>query len=461
MFNRRRVFPVCLAAALLLPEVSVPPSASPPPRNLLLITLDTMRADRLQAYGFIGADTPALDRIAAEGILFEEAYAAVPLTLPSHASLFTGLYPPRHGVRDNASVPLATGFTTLAEALRARGLRTAAFVASAVVAPGRGLEQGFDLYSSGRETAGCGGPPPRRRAGEVVDETLSWLEVHDAEPFFGWMHLYDTHRPYDLPSEYMERYVDPYLAAIAYEDAQIARVVTYLETRGLLDSTLIVVVGDHGESLGDHGEDAHGIFVYQEALRVPFMVRGPGVSPQRVSAVARLVDLMPTVLDLFGVATAGIDGVSLAQVATASGTDPRLEVYAESMYPRRFGWAPLRSLRADRYKVIDAPRAELYDLARDPTEKHNVLTEHPRVAAAMLQRLRSFDAGEQATPARDAEVDTEVLNRIASLGYVGNIGAQAAASSDEQTDPKDRIDAFNKISSLQSANLERRRSFCR
>ena len=453
---------MCLTAALLLPELSGPiSSAMLRPRNLLLITLDTMRADRLPAYGFRGVDTPALDRIAAEGAVFEETFAAAPLTLPSHASLFTGIYPPRLGVRDNAGAPLSNEFTTLAEVLRERRLRTAAFVASAVLSPRRGLEQGFDLYSAGEPARCSGAPPARRRAGEVVDEALSWLGRHDAEPFFAWIHLFDTHRPYDLPADYTDRHFDPYLAAIAYEDAQIARVIGYLETRGLLDSTLIVVAGDHGESLGDHGEDSHGIFLYQEALRVPFMVRGPGVSPRRVTAVARLVDVMPTVLDLFGVSTSGLDGVSLAQAGTRDGSDPRLEVYSESMYPRRFGWAPLRSLRADRYKVIEAPRAELYDLVSDPGEERNVLTEHPTVAAAMLRRLRSFESGQESTGAPATQVDSAVLSRIASLGYVGNIAAQATAPSGEQTDPKDRIAVFNRITSLQWENTERRRSLCR
>ena len=453
--------PVCLAAALVLPELAGQTSiAAPRPRNLLVITLDTMRADRLPAYGFTGVDTPSLDRIAAEGIVFEETYAAAPLTLPSHASMFTGIYPPRLGVRDNAGAPLSTEFTTLAEVLRGRGLRTAAFVASAVLAPRRGIEQGFDVYSGGDPTRCSGAPSARRRAGEVVDEAMSWLVRHDRDPFFAWVHLFDTHRPYDLPAEYKNRHLDPYLAAIAYEDSQIARVIDYLETRGLLASTLIVVAGDHGESLGEHGEESHGIFVYQEALRVPLMVRGPGVSPGRVPAVARLVDVMPTVLDLFGVSTRGLDGVSLARVATRAG-DPPLEVYAESMYPLRFGWAPLRALRADRFKVIDAPRVELYDLVSDPGEERNVLAEHPTVAAAMLRRLRSFDSRQEPAAAAAAAVDTAVLERIASLGYVGSTAAQPPAAAGEQTDPKDRIALFNRITSLQWDNTERRRSLCR
>jgi arylsulfatase A-like enzyme len=327
-----------------------------------------------------------------------------------------------------------------------------------VLAPHRGLEQGFDLYSAGEPARCSGAPPARRRASEVVDEAVSWLERHDAEPFFAWIHLFDTHRPYDLPADYRNRYFDPYLAAIAYEDSQIARVIRSLETRGLLTSTLIVVAGDHGESLGDHGELSHGIFLYQETLRVPFIISGPGVSPRRVKTVARLIDVMPTVLDLFGLPTTGLDGVTLTQAGTSSGTDPVLEVYSESMYPRRFGWAPLRSLRTDRYKVIDAPRAELYDLDSDPGEERDVLAEHPTVAAAMLHRVRSFETGQEPPATPGAEVDKAVLDRIRSLGYVGSV---AATPPGEQTDPKDRIAVFNRITSLQWENTERTRALCR
>jgi len=294
-----------------------------------------------------------------------------------------------------------------------------------------------------------------------VDEALSWLVGHDADPFFAWIHLFDTHRPYDLPDDYKDRHYDPYLAAIAYEDAQIARVIDHLEARGLLESTLIVIAGDHGESLGDHGEESHGIFVYQAALRVPLIVRGPGVTPRRVRTVARLVDVMPTILDLFGVPATGVDGVSLARVGTASGRDAPVDVYAESMYPRRFGWAPLRSLRADRYKLIDAPRPELYDLASDPGEERNVLSDHPTVAAAMRRRLSAFDAGPEPGVAPGGEVDKAVLDRIAALGYVGSVAAPRPAGSGEAPDPKDHIAAFNQMTSQQWENTERRRSLCR
>jgi arylsulfatase A-like enzyme len=450
-----RVGACLLTVALLLPELSDPLPRAARPRNLVVLTLDTMRADRLGAYGFNGVETPTLERIANEGTLFEQAFAAVPLTLPSHASIFTGMYPPRLDVRDNAGAPLSNDFTTLAESLRKRGLRTAAFVASAVLAPGRGLEQGFDLYSAG--AAGrCPGIPTRRRAGEVVDEATAWLRDHDSEPFFTWIHLFDTHRPFDLPAEYKGRHFDPYVAAIQYEDAQIARLIAHLESRDLLKNTAIVVAGDHGESLGDHGEEAHGIFLYQEALRVPFFVRGPGVPARRSTSMARLVDLTPTVLAMFGISMPGLDGVNLL----GAEQDAAPEVYAESMYPLRFGWAPLRSLRADRYKFIDAPRAELYDLATDPGEMRNVLKDHPTVADAMRRRLRSFESAAKPM-ATNAQTDKAVLERIASLGYVGTPVATSPTGPDSQVDPKDRIADFNRITLMQWQHGEQRRALCR
>ena len=450
--------PLCIASALMAGEM-IGSAPKPAPRNLLLITLDTMRADRLPVYGFQGVETPALDRIAADGLVFEEAYAAVPLTLPSHASILTGLYPPRLGVRDNASPPLSDQFTTLAEALQKHGLRTAAFVASGVLSPGRGLAQGFEHYSDSAPTH-CPGAPARRRAGEVTDDALNWLAANGEAPFFVWMHLFDTHRPYDLPDDYKDRHLDPYLDAIAYEDSQIARVLDNLDARGLTQKTVIVVVGDHGESMGGHGEESHGLFVYQEALRVPFIVRGPGVSPRRATSVARLVDVTPTVLNLFGVtATTAMDGVSLAGAGARQNDDPPLEVYAESMYAQRFGWSPLRSLRADRYKLIDASRPELFDLDRDPVEARDIAAEHPAVVDAMRRRLRSFDPQRPST--NDHPVDRSVRERIASLGYVGEARAEPTSLSGEIPDPKDRVDQFNRMTALQWSNAVRRRSLCR
>ena len=441
----------CASVALVLSALLAEGCGSPPrPRNLIVITLDTMRADRLPPYGFRGVVTPALDRLAAEGALFEQSFAAVPMTLPSHATLFTGMYPPRLGVRDNSGAPLSADFQTLAEILGARGLTTGAFVASAVLAPRRGLDQGFGTYSLGTSPACPGSPRARRPADDVVSEAVTWLARHDPSPFFVWIHLYDTHRPYRVPDDYARGYADPYAAAIAFEDAQIARLISHLDARDLLDETLMVVVGDHGESLGDHGEESHGIFIYQDALRVPLIFRGPGVVPRRVGAPVRLVDVMPTILDMFGVGKPPMDGISLTRLLAGGDEGSSREVYAESLYPQRFGWASLRSLRADRYKVIEAPRPELFDLDSDPYEQRNLFESKPSVGAAMLNRLRSFDRDAGGREDRASQVDRAFADRLASLGYVSATSGRVSTMSDGQSDPKDMIAAFNHLTRLQS-----------
>jgi arylsulfatase A-like enzyme len=276
-----------------------------------------------------------------------------------------------------------------------------------------------------------------------VDDATAWLARHDAAPFFAWVHLFDTHRPYDLPADYERLYSDPYLAAIAFEDSQISRLIDHLERRNRLERTLIVVAGDHGESLGDHGEESHGIFVYQKALHVPLIVRGPGIAARRVSAVTRLVDVMPTVLTLFGVSPTGGDGINLAGLLMGTAPDPGLEVYAESLYPQQFGWSGLRSLRADRYKVIEAPRPELYDLAADPDEERNLFDDRRDTGTAMLDRLRAFDV--RSAPASDQapQADPALIDRLASLGYVGRGTAAVSRTFDAAADPKDHIEEFN------------------
>jgi hypothetical protein len=437
-----------LLLALALPAAAC--SRGPQPRNVVFITLDTMRADRLPAYGSDGVATPTLDRLAAEGVLFEEAFAAVPLTLPSHASLFTGLYPPRHSVHDNAGAPLTPDFETLAEVLASRGLVSAAFVSSAVLAPGRGLEQGFATYSLGKQEC-PGASRTRRAADEVVDESLDWLARQGSSPFFLWIHLYDTHAPIRVPLDFTLAHADPYLAAIAYEDSQIARVVDYLEERRLLDESLIVIAGDHGESLGDHGEESHGLFVYDEVLRVPLIVRGPGIAPGRVRAAVRLIDVAPTVLELFGVGSPSVDGVSLTNLMSGAEEAPR-DVYAESRYPQRFGWASLRTLRAGRWKVIEAPRPELYDIGADRGEQRNVFDANRQVAAALLHRLRTDYVADDHAPSR--VVDRAVADRLASLGYVGGAVVQRAHDG-PPADPKDMIEAFNHLTSRQASQSSR------
>jgi arylsulfatase A-like enzyme len=413
----------------------------PRPTSLVIITLDTTRADRLSVYGFNNVPMPGLERLAREGVVFDRATSVAPLTLPAHCSLFTGLFPPAHGVRDNADGALAAEQTTLAEMLRARGFQTAAFVSSVVLDADRGLAQGFDHYSAvsrpAPSTRSAG--PPRRPADAVVNDALQWIEAHDDKPFFAWVHLYDAHRPYEPPEPFRSQYDDPYLAEIAFADSQIARLLATLEDRKVLDRTIVVAVGDHGESLGEHGERDHGIFVYESSMQVPLIVRVPGLAPRRVGTLVSLVDIVPMLLDLFQIpAPSHLDGLSLAPALRGQAM-PERELYGESMYPSRFGWSPLRMVRDTRLKYIDAPRPELYDLEADPFEQHDISSQRPLVVAGMRARLDAIGAEKRAGIPGSSPSD-ETLRALASLGYVSG---RTAAPPSSALDPKDFIQAFN------------------
>jgi arylsulfatase A-like enzyme len=386
-------------------------------RNVVIVTLDTTRADYLAAYGSSRAGTPALDRLAREGIVFERAITVAPLTLTAHTSLMTGLLPPRHGVRDNASPPLSPEHGTLAQLLHARGMRTGAFVGAAVLAADRGLSSGFDTYTDGLSPGRCPTREVRRSGAHVVDDALDWLEQQTTAPFFAWIHLYDAHAPYRLEEPYRTLYAeDPYAGEIAFADAQIERVIETLERRKVLDTTAIVVAADHGESLGEHGEVGHGLHLYETVLQVPLVIRVPGLAPRRVSPVVSLVDVMPTILDLVHANAPIADGVSLMPEMLGSSTRAH-DAYSESFYPIRLGLAPLRSLRDGRFKVIDGAAPELYDLEQDPLEEHNLRYERRSLAVAMSRQLaRTFDATSSHAEAERASL--EVMNRLAALGYV-------------------------------------------
>ena len=424
----------------------------PPPIGVVIITLDTTRADRLSVYGFMDAAMPHLDRLAREGVVFDQATSVAPLTLPAHCSLFTGLFPPAHGVRDNADRPLSPEHTTLAETLHAHGFRTGAFVGSVVLDADRGLAQGFDHYSGVVSTDASERtprPPRRRRGDEVVTDAIRWIDGIQGSRFFVWAHLYDPHRPYDPPEPFRSTYTDPYTAEIAFADAQIGRLLEALDRRKLLDRTIVVVAADHGESLGDHGERDHGIFVYESVLRVPLIIRAPNVSPRRIADVVRLVDVMPTVLDLLSMPRHPVDGKSLAGVLHGDPQHVELDAYSESQYPLRFGWSPLRALRAGRYKLIEAPRPELYDLDRDPFEQRNLYHERRDLARAFEHRLATFERVIGARP-RDGATDPlppgELRERLTSLGYIGSGASPAQSDHHDLPDPKDCMSVFSSTS---------------
>jgi arylsulfatase A-like enzyme len=412
-------------------------------RNVVIVTLDTTRADVLSPYATDQVETPALDRLSREGTVFEQATTTVPLTLPAHCSLFTGLLPPHHRVRDNVDPPLGDAYTTLAEVLRGNGVRTAAFVGSAVVDARRGLAQGFDLYSDGQR--GNRNPRLRRPANVVVDEANVWL-ARQQTPFFAWVHLYDAHAPYTLPEPYRTMYEDaPYLGAIAFMDSQLQRLLKLLDDHKLTEHTMVIVAADHGESLGDHGEAGHGIFVYQSTLRIPLIVRVPRFSPKRVSELVRIVDVMPTVLDVLGGHHRPTDGTSLVSLMTGQITHVDLDAYSESLYPRRFGWAELRTIRAGRFKFVSAPRPELYDLEKDPAETRNLYHERVDLAAVMNAALDRVAIPSRADMTAASAPESELVERLAALGYVSPAPALHKSSPGPREDPKDCIGIYNTI----------------
>ncbi len=374
------------------------------PVNVLLITLDTTRADRLGAYGCAQARTPAMDALAAAGVRFARAQSPVPLTLPAHASIMTGAYPTFHGLRNNGSYFLPPQAETLAEILKSRGYRTAAFVSSFVLDSRFGLDQGFDIYSDRMETGGgMKDLQSERPAGEVFADFDVWLtSAGGGAPFFCWLHFYDPHLPYSPPEPFKsDAALPPYDGEIANVDLNVGRAVERLRGLGLYDNTLIIVAGDHGEAFGEHGESGHGIFCYQETLAVPLLMRLPGKRPRSavIDDMVDLVDILPTTLDAVGAqAPPYVQGISLLPLISGK-RGPEREFYFESLYAQEdMGGAPLTGLLAGGWKFIDLPRAECYDLEADPGEKNNLLSS----AAAPAGRLKARLTG-MAGPEPEAE----------------------------------------------------------
>lgn len=433
-------------ALILALALSVEPAAGAVRRdlNVLLITIDTVRADRLGCYGYAGARTPNLDRLAAEGVRFANVYAQVPLTLPSHCSIMTGTYPPDHRVRNNGSYSLGPDLPTLAGLLRAKGYRTAAFVASFTLDSRFGLARGFDLYDDnvqGEEVLKSF--RSERDAGAVLAALAPWLQGNRGERFFGWAHFYDPHLPYAPPPPFDVEYRGrKYDGEIAYVDHVIGRLLELLKEKGLLDRTLIVVAGDHGEALGEKKEIDHGLFLYDGTLKVPLIVRlgkdlpAGIVVPSRV----RLIDIMPTVLDILGMPVPpGVRGISLLPQIRGKKKDD-LPSYIETNYPREnYGWSELRGLVDGPWKYILAPTPELYDLAKDPGEEKNVASTEPAVLRTEAGKLDELidRSGARKGAARRTMTAAEA-ERLRSLGYLGG-GRADDAMKKGLPDPKDKI----------------------
>lgn len=418
--------------------------------NLLLITVDTLRADHVGAYGDASAATPALDRLAKEGTRFSTVWSPVPLTLPAHASILTGLLPPRHGVHLNGAEALPDTTRTLAGHLAAQGYRTAAFVAAFVLDRRFGLGREFELYDDEIPNAAraVGGLEAERPADEVVSRALAWLATPDHRPFFAWVHLYEPHAPYAPPEPYRSAFLaDPYRGEIAAADAAVGKLLAFLDARQLRSRTLVALVGDHGEALGEHGELTHGLLLYEASLRVPLIISLPDTVPTGwvVDTPVSLADVTPTLAAALGhplpTAPSPPDGHNLWDDLQRHRQPQAHDLYAESRYPATFGWRPLAAIRRGDLKLILAPTPELYDLAVDPGETTNLHAGRHAVAETLLPRLAELASGE--TAAARPRLDAETRARLESLGYVS--GPSTTSRGRETRDPKAMVGLFREF----------------
>lgn len=403
---------VTLALAASVLAACGGPRARP---NVVLISIDTLRADRLPAYGYATGSTPALDALARDGVRFDAAYANYPLTLPSHVSLFTGLLPPRHGVRDNVGYRLdGVAHPTLAARLRADGYRTGGFVSAYVLRRDTGVADGFEAYDApgiGKQREAL--DLAQRSGFETLAAARAWLASQGPAPFFLFLHLYEPHAPYVPPEPYRSRLPDPYDGEVATADAVVGGLLADLRARDLYDGALIALVSDHGEGLGDHGESKHGIFLYRSTLHVPMLIKLPAGrrAGEAVAAPVELVDLPNTLLTAVGLdPDPRLDGIdALGRVPVERG------IYAETFYPRlHFGWSDLRAWTEARWSLVDGPAAELFDLAADPGQEQNRIETERRQAT----RMRAEIAERDAPLAAPAATDAETARKLAALGYL-------------------------------------------
>ena len=428
--------------------------------NVLLVTIDTLRADHLGAYGSLLGVTPTLDRLAREGLRFERTYAHVPLTLPSHTTIMTGLYPMSNGVRDNGSFRFDGSKPTLAGTLKTAGYRTGAFVGSFVVDARFGLNQGFGAYDDNYGSRPAGGELSllERPAEQVLAPARDWILTGGSRapgrsgdsgsgPWFAWIHLYDPHDPYNPPEPYRSRYAaDLYAGEIAYADASLGATLAELQRAGSLNRTLVVVASDHGESLGEHGERTHGLFAYDATLRVPLLIWAPpSIRPAVVQSLARLVDIAPTILDLVGVSANGsFDGHSLRPFVSGERTGDDAASYFEALNANLTrNWAPLTGVVSGGMKLIDLPIPELYDLAADAGELHNLYGRQPERARPLEQALDALTAGHRGATA--APVDRETSERLRSLGYLVAPVARPSRTYTAADDPKTLVGLQNRL----------------
>jgi arylsulfatase A-like enzyme/predicted Zn-dependent protease len=432
--------------------------------NTILITVDTLRADRINCYGFDQVETPTIDLFASKGIKFDKCIAQTPLTLPSHTSILTGTLPLYHGVRDNGGFLVPPDLTTLAELFKEKGYKTSAFVAAYVLDSKWGIDQGFDHYFDNfdlSEFQKISLGSVQRPANEVLDEALSWLEENKEERFFTWIHLYDPHTPYEPPPPYDTMYPGrPYIGEIAYTDSQLGRVVQFMEDKDLQDNTFLIFASDHGESLGEHQEGTHGFFVYQGAIHVPLIFVSPFDELQGISVpqVVTLEDIMPTILEMAEIpAPDQVQGQSLVPYFFEPDRAQERLAYAETFYPRfHFGWSELQSVQNNKFKLIIAPEMELYDLSIDPEERNNLASSSPDILEDLKSEAEKLIAefSQGGLEMDYSKIDEETREKLAALGYIGSFSDSSKLEGKELANPKEKIVVFNQLSRAKEMGLE-------
>ena len=437
----------CALVAACSSTKSEPPSQTAAARNLVIITIDTLRADHVGAYGYKQGHTPTLDRLAHDGVLFSRAYATAPITLTSHASLMTGRYPAGHGARHNGMrIDLKT--PTLADKLSEAGFATAAFIAAYPLDRRFGLIKGFQTYGDRMPPAQNGRAVNERPGREVVDDAIAWLGSHPNQRFFLWVHLFEPHAPYGNPADKRGLTAEQrYDEEVTEADRQAGRLLDALGS--LRDQTLVVAGADHGEAFGEHGEIGHSIFVYDTTLRVPLIFSGPGISGERTIADrVALIDVAPTVMRLLAITPFDTDGVDLRPAFTGAAL-PTRDLYAESFAPLLdFGWSPLHAVRSDRWKYIEAPKPELFDIVKDPHEEHDLSrSETPTMAAFHDRVARRAGSG---LPS-NADIDPDARARLQALGYAAGSGSVASG---KRADPKDRKEEAARLAQVTSGELQ-------
>ena len=435
------------------------------PANVILITLDTLRADHLGVYGYARAQTPNIDRWAEKSTVFLNATATVPLTLPAHSSIMTGTYPFVHGVRDNGGFYLEEKSVTLAETLKTAGFQTGGFVSAFVLDRRWGIAQGFQHFFDNFELSKfkmLSLDSVQRDGKETVDEAVKWLDQKSNAPFFLWIHLYDPHTPYDPPEPFRSEFKGTgafglYDGEIAYTDNLVGRIHDYLETNKLLNTTLVVLTADHGESLGQHQESGHGFFIYDATMHVPLIIWAPGEMPRTVEDQVRSIDIFATICDAARVAAPPENqGVSLLPLVRGKSLPKKLTAYSESHYAKfHYGWSDLKSLRTAEYKYIQAPRPEFYRVSQDRDEKQNLYGTEQKRSAPFESEITTMTQAHAGSTKGPKAMDSESLEKLQALGYIGTyISGSKSEESGPLSDPKDKIRLYNLIKLAQWNSAE-------